>query len=213
MYLNGSGATAAYLGAAKIWPSGTPQQQYTYVTRIWADDSYNILELGQTFPSTSNGRVRLKAQVKAYTGELWIGQDTRSAAGGGSGKARFFATARNYLYYDFNQQRIRGNARTFGSEPGNYMDVYLTNFSMYNAVTDVEYSGTPLTVTLVDKPIAVSPTQLYIYGVEVWNDNGRKVGDYRPAMRNSDGLYGLHDVINDVFYTTTDYTIYGETIT
>ena len=37
--------------------------------------------------------------------------------------------------------------------------------------------------------------------VRIYDSNGVLVRDFHPAVRNSDGVAGMHDVLNEVFYT------------
>lgn len=206
MYLNGSGATAAYLGYAKVWPTGS-SETYTFVDSIWADSNANPgnLDLGHFFKLTST--VRLKATARQYSGGLWIG---------GDGDARFFATSASAAYFDLGgssgANRIMINARQYGVKSGDTFDVYLNNFSIYNATIGSGYTGTTVTRAPVERYIRVKLSHLYVYEVDIW-DNGVQVGNYLPAKRDSDGLYGLYDTITDMFYTSTDFTIYGGTPT
>ena len=47
----------------------------------------------------------------------------------------------------------------------------------------------------------------------MYDSNGVLVRDFRPAVRNADGVAGMHDVVNDVFYTNAnpagDNFLYG----
>ena len=49
--------------------------------------------------------------------------------------------------------------------------------------------------------------------VRIYDSNGVLVRDFHPAVRNSDGVAGMHDVVNDVFYTNAnpagDNFLYG----
>ena len=40
--------------------------------------------------------------------------------------------------------------------------------------------------------------------VRIYDSNGVLVRDFHPAVRNSDGVAGMHDVLNDVFYTNAN---------
>ena len=61
--------------------------------------------------------------------------------------------------------------------------------------------------------ITTSPYQKRIGVVRIYDSNGVLVRDFRPAVRNSDGVAGMHDVVNDVFYTNAnpagDNFLYG----
>lgn len=49
--------------------------------------------------------------------------------------------------------------------------------------------------------------------VRIYDSNDVLVRDFRPAVRNADGVAGMHDVLNDVFYTNAnpagDNFLYG----
>lgn len=49
--------------------------------------------------------------------------------------------------------------------------------------------------------------------VRIYDDSDVIVRDFRPAVRNADGVAGMHDVVNDVFYTNAnpagDNFLYG----
>ena len=49
--------------------------------------------------------------------------------------------------------------------------------------------------------------------VRIYDNNDVLVRDFRPAVRIADGVAGMHDVLNDVFYTNAnpagDNFLYG----
>lgn len=51
------------------------------------------------------------------------------------------------------------------------------------------------------------PADASIYALKVVKNN-TTVRDYVPAMRNSDGVYGLYDLVNDVFYTSPNGNLF-----
>ena len=61
--------------------------------------------------------------------------------------------------------------------------------------------------------IATSPFKKRFGVVRIYDSNGVLVRDFHPAVRNSDGVAGMHDVVNDVFYTNAnpagDNFLYG----
>ena len=61
--------------------------------------------------------------------------------------------------------------------------------------------------------IATSPYKKRFGVVRIYDSNGVLVRDFHPAVRNSDGVAGMHDVVNDVFYTNAnpagDNFLYG----
>ena len=61
--------------------------------------------------------------------------------------------------------------------------------------------------------IAALPYKKRFGVVRIYDSNGVLVRDFHPAVRNSDGVAGMHDVVNDVFYTNAnpagDNFLYG----
>ena len=61
--------------------------------------------------------------------------------------------------------------------------------------------------------ILTSPFKKRLGVVRIYDSNGVLVRDFHPAVRNSDGVAGMHDVVNDVFYTNAnpagDNFLYG----
>ena len=61
--------------------------------------------------------------------------------------------------------------------------------------------------------ILTSPFKKRLGVVRIYDSNDVLVRDFRPAVRNSDGVAGMHDVVNDVFYTNAnpagDNFLYG----
>ena len=61
--------------------------------------------------------------------------------------------------------------------------------------------------------IFTSPFKKRLGVVRIYDSNGVLVRDFHPAVRNSDGVAGMHDVVNDVFYTNAnpagDNFLYG----
>jgi hypothetical protein len=57
------------------------------------------------------------------------------------------------------------------------------------------------------------PTRACIKSALIYDENGTLVRDLRPAVRIADGVAGMHDVVNDVFYTNAnpsgDNFLYG----
>lgn len=47
-------------------------------------------------------------------------------------------------------------------------------------------------------------TNTRIGNVRIYNSNDVLIRDFRPAVRNADGVSGMHDVANDVFYTSAN---------
>lgn len=88
------------------------------------------------------------------------------------------------------------------------------NVSTYTA-PEVTFVGTT-TIHLFNVHSAnqgQQPTRGCIKSALIYNENGTLVRDLRPAVRDSDGVAGMHDVVNDVFYTNAnpagDNFLYG----
>lgn len=106
-------------------------------------------------------------------------------------------------------------------------EVYDIDFNR-NVVSVVGNQGTSGTVTMKAATFASTKGNMYLFGfsgsqtpstegvclqrTQIYDD-GILVRDYRPAVRNTDGVAGMHDVLNDVFYTNAnpagDNFLYG----
>lgn len=201
MYLNGSGATAAYLGYAKVWPTGS-SETYTFVDGIWADVSPDKDLMLGTQLNLSDFTIRFKATTRKYTGGTIVG----------SSPTRFFVLSATAAYWDVNGERngrrMTVDATQYGLASGMTYDLVLKNHSLYNLTINSGATGTTVTDTGYTGDMKIRISTVIAYEIEVMDGNV-VTGHYLPAKRDSDGLYGLYDTITDTFYTSTDYTIYG----
>lgn len=72
-------------------------------------------------------------------------------------------------------------------------DVQDGNANWTNAPTNVPYY-------LFKDPDHSGAINIRIYYAKIW-DNGTLIRDFIPAVRNDDGVIGMYDQVNDVFYT------------
>ena len=209
MHLNNSGMTAAYLGTTKVWPTTppTPTTAYTFVNRVYADlgtatGNNKDLQLGTPL-NLSNFTLRLYAKNRQYTSGTMIGRSP----------TRFFVYDDMFACWDIDGEsgynRMTASTGTYGFYSGQTFNVELKNHSFYNLSNDRGKTGYTVSTTAITGDIRVRLSHLYVYEIEIKNGN-TVTGFYKPAMRNSDGVYGLYNTITDTFYTTTSFTIYGD---
>lgn len=106
-------------------------------------------------------------------------------------------------------------------------EIYTIDANM-NVWTRTDSGGVTTTATLPTATFASTYRTLNLFGFNGTStpstpgavicecqiyDNGILVRDFRPAVRNDDGVAGKHDVVNDVFYTNAnpsgDNFLYG----
>lgn len=206
MHLNGSGATEAWFAGYKVWPVTPPITGYTFVNRVYADlgtagGNNKDLQLGTPL-NFSTFTLRLKATTRQNTSGSWVGRSP----------TRFFGTY-GTVYWDIagdsGANRMSVNAANYGFASGDTFDVVLKNHSLYNLSNNSGATGTTVVATGSTANIRVRLSHLYVYEIEVM-DGDTVTGFYKPAMRDSDGVYGLYDTITNTFYTSPDFTIYGD---
>lgn len=186
-----------YFGGSYTPPTPTP---YTNLSYIYAESSGSNLDLHISYVLTTNFKIRLLAEVRAETDGVWIGR---------TASARFFGL-NGAVYSDIEDifNRLSGDSATFGAEIGDYMDVTLTNHTMYNDETGIGYTGTTASSITAMDYFNVRLSHLNVYGIEVW-DGDTKHLNLVPAKRNSDNKCGLYDTIGKHFYGSDDFTIIG----
>ena len=186
-----------YFGGSYTPPTPTP---YTNLSYVYAESSGSNLDLHISYVIPTNYKIRLRADVRAETNGVWIGK---------SESVRFFGisgTTYNDIGDIFN--RLTGDSATFGAEVNDYMDVTLTNHAMFNAETNVGYTGTTASSVTAADYFLIRLSHLNVYGIEVW-DGDTKTLNLTPVRRNSDNKCGLYDSIGNKFYGSNDFTIIG----
>ena len=160
---------------------------------------------------------------------LWLGQisgnfnDYIAGARNASNNNEYFMRAQN------NQFKLR-----YYSEIASYNSITYQHYYSYqrhrNDITiydgdTVVYHATPALRTSASSynhclfaynnggDILTSPYKKRLGVVRIYDSNDVLVRDFRPAVRNSDGAAGMHDVVNDVFHTNAnpagDNFLYG----
>ena len=107
------------------------------------------------------------------------------------------------------QYAFRKNANIINIYDGD-TQVYTHTFTALSTAPD--YS---LMLFAINNAGSASSTYMGVrIGVtRIYDSSNNLIRDFRPAVRNSDGVAGMHDVLNDVFYTNAnpagDNFLYG----
>ena len=101
----------------------------------------------------------------------------------------------------------------------NVITIYDGDSVFYTATPTLRTSSSAYTHYLFSINSEGTPSTSYIFtdtrigAVHIYDSNDVLVRDFRPAVRIADGVAGMHDVLNDVFYTNAnpagDNFLYG----
>jgi len=183
----------------------TPQQEYEFLTRIYANGSQHV-----NFPDIVpyNHKLEIKLKMPSYNNDnhLW-GADYMGEFGDG---ARYFSmTTYNRKFYwgtngneanggswssndlviiynDFNDHEVKVNNTTIGSGDEIYTEGYFYLFKRANSYGPAEEMG---------------KYKGYFYYAKMWDrDTEDLVLDLVPAKRLVDNVIGIYDNVSQTFF-------------
>lgn len=83
----------------------------------------------------------------------------------------------------------------------------LDNHNIYNYTSNKTVTGTTVT-TPISGTCLVNLSNIILNSIQFY-ENDVLTADYTPVKRESDGIFGLYDSINNVFVTGSGFTVYG----
>ena len=97
----------------------------------------------------------------------------------------------DYYYYSSNEQRIKVNDLSFTEDDFNSESVgstiYVVGRSFYDPVVETTlYSATN--------------SQIPVFDFKIWNADGELLGNFVPAYRTSDNVYGFYNRVDSTFH-------------
>ena len=185
-------------GGSSALPNGYTQVEYIQSSgSSWIDTGI--------YPNNTT-KIQTKLNMTSVTGDVVIGHQGGETFSSDSIDWRIFNHSNNF-YLDINSQRVNGgiwmNSISYNVEFGNN---YLQNLDSGEIILSgtTESSFTHSVTIKVFKGVSKIASGMIFY-LKIY-DGGALVRDYVPAMRNSDGVYGLFDKVNNTFKSSDSGT-------
>ncbi len=177
-------------------PSGYTELEYIESTGTqWIDTGYK--------PS-NNTKVDITVSLASVVNGHIFGSRMTNTGGGGFAAA----TISNVFAFDYNGNRVAGISPTVGTvyrivkngaenqiSYGTTVNTYSNSASTFSVDATMALFGINTAGTITS-----SAASIKIYSAQI-EESGVLVRDFVPARRDSDGVIGMYDTVNNVFYT------------
>lgn len=162
-----------------------------------------------------NQDTRVIMDVKGYsiTSNVWAFCARNSASSNNLGLFYYYAQSKKWAV-DYSTSSNRQQFDGISSDERLYIDhnknvTTINNVTINNTYTTFQPSYNLVLLACNTAGSISGHMKAYLYSCKIY-DNGTLIRDFKPC-RNSSGVYGLFDEINDVFYTTPSGSFTGYT--
>jgi hypothetical protein len=197
-------------------PQPAPPVIYTYYDYLESDGNGQYIDTGVTF----GGRYGIEIDYLYYAeGVICLfGASDETALSVVQSKKSYYAIVLNqntYCAYGTGWTAIMLNSRNPGTALSytsrvSGANIVYTLTRLSDSVTyttqqavqtfDCVQTAALFAIHQTDNLYSATPNATRLGRVRIYDDNDVLVRDFRPAVRIADGVSGMHDVVNDVFY-------------